>query len=273
LEKGKMKTGKKLTVNYFRKKKQEKEVIICLTAYDAPTAALAEESGVELILVGDSMGNTILGYENTIPVTLEQSLHHCAAVCRATKNSFVVGDMPFMTHHISIGDSLRNAARYLQEAGADAVKIECGQETIPLINRLVSAGVPVMGHIGLLPQKVLTAGGYRIAGKTEAEADRLMADAVALEDAGIFSLVLEGVPAEVSARITESLRIPTIGIGAGIGCDGQIQVVTDILGLSRGFIPKHARRYANLHSEIKKAFKAYVKDVSGRTFPGKENSF
>jgi 3-methyl-2-oxobutanoate hydroxymethyltransferase len=190
-----MSIDKKITVNYFRNKKDKNEKIVALTAYDSPTAKLAEMCGVELVLVGDSLGMAVLGYDTTIPVTIEQSLHHCAAVVRGTKNSFVVGDMPFMTYQISTEEALENAARYLQEAGVNGVKVEGGIKIAPTVERLVNAGVPVMGHIGLLPQSVLTSGGYKIAGKTEDEAARLIKDAQALEKAGAFCVVLEGIPA------------------------------------------------------------------------------
>lgn len=264
---------KKITIRYFRQKKENGEKILALTAYDAPTAKLAEECGIDLILVGDSLGMALLGYKSTIPVTIEQSLHHCAAVTRGAKFAFVVGDMPFMTYHPSIKTAMVNAARYIQEAGVDGVKLEGGRTIAKTVDKLVQAGVPVMGHIGLLPQSVLTQGGYRIAGKTNEDEQRLIDDAKALEDAGAFCVVLECMPAELAARITESVRIPTIGIGAGPKCDGQVQVVNDILGLFTDFVPKHAKRYANLSEEIKKAFASYASEVKSGKFPGKENSF
>lgn len=264
---------KKLSVSDFRKMRETQKKIVALTAYDAPTAKFAEEAGVHLILVGDSMGNTVLGYKNTIPVTIEESLHHCKAVNRGVENSFVVGDMPFMTYHPSIESALKNAARYLQEGGCDAVKFEGGQVMAPTVERMVNAGVPVLGHIGLLPQRVLTSGGYRIAGKTADEAKRLIEDAKSLEKAGAFAIVLEGIPADVSHRITEAINIPSIGIGAGPECSGQIQVVTDILGLFSDFLPKHAKRYAELHKDISEALSSYVNDVTKGTFPDEEHSF
>ncbi len=264
---------KKITVTTFRKKKEKGEKIIALTAYDAPTAKFAEECGVDLILVGDSLGMVVLGYKNTVPVTIEQSLHHCAAVVRGSSKSFIVGDMPFMTYHKSIESALNNAARYLQEAGVDAVKIEGGKKMAPTVSKMVQAGVPVLGHIGLLPQSVLTSGGYCIAGKTEDEAKNLIEDAQALETAGAFAIVMEGIPANISKKITASISIPTIGIGAGPHCDGQIQVVNDILGLFSDFTPKHARRYANLGDEIKRALTEYTKDVKNGTFPNQDESF
>lgn len=268
-----MKLEKKLTVSHFRKRKEKGEKIVCLTAYDAPTAKLAEECGVELILVGDSLGMAVLGYKTTIPLTLEQSLHHCKAVRRGAKFSFIVGDMPFMTYQISPEEAMRNAARYMQEACVDAVKIEGGSAMAHTVERLVSAGVPVMGHIGLLPQNILTAGAYKVAGRTEDEAARLMNDAKALQDAGAFCIVLEAIPAALAKVISSELLIPTIGIGAGPDCDGQVQVVNDILGLFTDFVPKHTKRYASLSEDIRKAFSSYVKDVGERKFPTEENSF
>lgn len=263
----------KITVSTFRKRKESATKITALTAYDAPTAKFAEECGVDLILVGDSLGMVVLGYKNTIPVTLEQSLHHSAAVVRGTENSFIVGDMPFMTYHQSIETALMNAAKYLQEAGVDAVKVEGGTEIAPTVKQMVQSGIPVLGHIGLLPQSVLTSGGYRLAGKTEEDAQRLIDDALALENAGAFAVVLEGMPTEVSKRVTDSIRIPTIGIGAGPHCDGQIQVINDILGLFTEFTPKHTRRYANLDIEIKRAVTAYTEDVRNGNFPNETESF
>lgn len=257
----------KPTVTLFRKMKTEKSPIVMLTAYDAPTAALAVESGVDLLLVGDSVGNAVLGYPNTIPVTVEESLHHCRAVVRGTcGNAFVIGDLPFMSYHISDAQALENAARYLQEAGCDAVKLEGGEEVAGLIKRLTTAGVPVCGHIGLCPQQVKVQGGYRMTGKTEESAERLKREAKLLEESGVFMLVLECVSPQVAEEISRSLTIPTIGIGSGAGCDGQVQVVTDILGLS-GYLPKHAKCYADLKGIIGAAFREYVKDVRTKQFP------
>lgn len=268
-----MKTQKKTTVSHFLKKKEKAEKIVAITAYDTPTARLAEECGVDLILIGDSMGNTMLGYKNTLPVTLEQSLHHSAAARRGAEFAFIVGDMPFMTYQISPEQAMTNAARYLQEAMADAVKLEGGANIAPTVERLVSAGVPVLGHIGLLPQNVLTSGGYKITGKTEDDAQRLIKDALAIQEAGAFAIVLEGMSASTASEVTKALKIPTIGIGAGPGCDGQVQVINDLLGLFSDFVPKHAKKYCDLSSEIKKALTAYSSDVRGGTFPGPEHSF
>jgi len=264
--------AKKLTVNDFRRRKERGERIVALSLYDAPTARLAVACGVDLLLVGDSLGMAVLGYGSTIPVTLAQSLHHCAAVVRGAGHALVVGDMPFMTYQPSPELAMRNAARYLQEAGVDGVKLEGGRHMAPTVARLVRAGVPVMGHIGLLPQNFLTAGGYRLAGKTGEEAARLREDALALAEAGAFCLVLEGIPAEVAKGLTAAVPIRTIGIGAGVHCDGQIQVVNDILGLFTEFVPRHAKRYADLDRICRDAFAAYAGEVRQGAFPGPEHS-
>jgi 3-methyl-2-oxobutanoate hydroxymethyltransferase len=264
---------KKKTVCSFRNMKQNGEKIVAVTAYDAPTAKLANDAGVDFLLIGDSMAMTILGYENTLPLTMEESLHHCKAARRGAPDAFIVGDMPFMSYQISCPEALRNAARYIKEADCDAVKLEGGTYAVAVVERLVAAGIPVVGHIGLLPQQVLAAGGYKIAGKTPEGAEHLLADAKALEEAGAFCVVLEGIPAEVSKKITESISIPTIGIGAGPHCDGQIQVLNDILGLFSNFIPKHAKRYANLAETINNALSQYAKEIRNSEFPTKDNSF
>jgi len=264
---------RKCSVCLFRKMKKEGSKIVMLTAYDALTAKIAEDCGVELILVGDSLGNAVLGYQNTIPVTVDQMLHHCAAVRRGVSNSFVVGDMPFMSYQISSEQAMRNAARYMQEALVDGVKVEGGVHVAPTVERLVRAGVPVMGHIGLLPQNVKTSGGYRIRGRSEEEAEKILDDAKALDQAGAFCIVLECIPAELAKKITETVSAPTIGIGAGPHCDGQVQVVNDVLGLSADFQPKHSKRYAELNAEIKRAFAEYSQEVRERKFPGPEHSF
>lgn len=258
--------NKKITVKDLAAKKKNGEKICAISLYDAPTARFAEECDIELILVGDSLGMTVLGYPNTVPVTIEQCLHHCSAVARGAKFAFLVGDMPFMTYHPSVETALINAARFLQEAGMDAVKIEGGAHMAETVRRLVTAGVPVMGHIGLLPQNILTQGGYKSAGKTEDEKKTLVEDAIALQEAGSFAIVLECIPAETAKEITEKLKIPTIGIGSGPYCDGQIQVINDLLGLFTDFIPKHAKRYANLSCEIRKALTQYSEDVHNAKF-------
>lgn len=250
-----------------------KAKIVSLTAYDFMTARLLDEAGIHLILVGDSVGTTVLGYKNTIPVTMEDMLHHLKAVVRAQPNALVVGDMPFMSYHLSNEQALTNAARFIQEGGADTVKLEGGVTVADKVRALVDAGIPVLGHIGLAPQHVLNLGGYKVQGRTDPDAQRLIDDAKALEDAGAFAVVLEYVPASLGQRITESIRIPTIGIGAGPHCDGQVLVVHDMLGMVSWLAPKAAKRYANLADEMKKAFAAYRTEVENGTFPGKDQSF
>lgn len=268
-----MKPEKKITVRYLYSKKKKGEKIVALSVYDATTAKFAEDAGIELLLVGDSLGMTVLGYKNTIPVTIEESLHHCKAVSRGAKFAFLVGDMPFMSYNISAEQAMLNASRYLQEAYLDAVKLEGGRNIAPTIERMARAGIPVMGHIGLLPQRLLMTGAYEISGKTEKAADALIEDARAIEDAGAFSIVLECVPSEVASRITKAVAIPTIGIGAGKNCDGQIQVVNDILGFFSEFTPRHSRKYADIGTLAMKAFAEYENDVRNLKFPSKENEF
>jgi 3-methyl-2-oxobutanoate hydroxymethyltransferase len=262
---------KHLTIRDLRRLYEAGEKIVALTAYDSTMAGLMDGGAVHVVLVGDSLGMTMLGYANTLPVTLEQSLHHTAAVARVVRRAMVVGDMPFMSYHVNDDEAVRNAGRYLQEAGASAVKLEGGAEIVPTVKRLVHCGIPVMGHVGLLPQHVVAEGGYRLHGKTEREADSIIADAVAIAEAGAFAMVIEGVTAELGRRITEAVRVPTIGIGAGPHTSGQIQVVHDILGLSDDFKPRHAKRYAELASEIRRVVEAYSREVGSGEFPGPEN--
>lgn len=262
-----MDNEKKLTVRDLWKMKQAGEKIITVTAYDALFGRIADEAGMHLLLVGDSAGNTVLGYKNTIPVTLEQSLMLTAAVCRGVKHAMVIGDMPFMSYQISNDEAVRNAGRYLKECGADGVKLEGGKAFFPLIKRMVDCGIPVFAHVGLLPQSVLRDGGYRIHGRSDAEAQAIFEDALAVQEAGAFAVVLEGVPAELAKKITAELRIPTIGIGGGPYCDGQIQVLTDILGLGGAFLPKHAKRFANLADTAVAALKTYADEVRNGQFP------
>ena len=264
---------KKITTKYLLDMKDRGEKICALTAYDYTFAHLADEMDVDLILVGDSLGMTVLGYENTIPVTLEQSLHHTAAVARGVSRGLVIGDMPFLTYHLSAEQALENAGRYLQEAGADGVKLEGGRKMSTTIERLVSAGIPVLGHIGILPQSVLAEGGYRVHGRTKEEFAMLKEDAKAVEAAGAFAMVLEGIPIERSRELTAMLSIPTIGIGAGLHCDGQVQVVHDILGLFEKFVPKHTKRYAELAEAVRSAMGAYHEEVKAGKFPAEEHSF
>ena len=252
--------------------KQKGEKIAMLTAYDYPTAKIVDEVGVPLILVGDSLGMVVLGYESTIPVTMEEMLHHTKAVVRGTKRAMVVGDMPFMTYHVSIDDALRNAARFIQEGGAQAIKLEGGVTVAEKVRRIVDCGIPVMGHIGLTPQSIHQLGGFKVQGKTPEAAARLLKDAQALEEAGAFAVVLETVPAQLAALITQRIGIPTIGIGAGIGCDGQVQVISDILGSFTDFVPKHAKQYAKLTGIMSNAIAQYLEEVKAGSFPTDEQS-
>lgn len=268
-----MDNKKKYNVNSFRKMKKSGEKIVMLTAYDAPSASFAAASGVDIILVGDSMATTVLGHKNTLPFTLDQSLYHCDAVRRGAPDSFIIGDMPFMTYQADPYEAMKNAARYLQEPKVDAVKIEGGADMAPLISRFTKAGIPVCAHIGLLPQQVLTAGGYKVTGRDEAAAERLIQDALAVQAAGAFCVVLEVMPSEVAKKITEAIDIPTVGIGAGINCDGQVQVINDLLGLFSDYVPRHTKRYAELDKVIPKALTEYVADVKNKKFPGSDNSF
>ena len=246
--------------------------VVSLTAYDYSTARLVDEAGIQLVLVGDSLGMTMLGYENTLPVTMEEMLHHTAAVARGTRHALVVTDMPFLSYQVSIEQALLNAGRCIK-AGAGAVKIEGGAFRAPAIRALVENGVPVLGHVGLTPQSVQALGGFKVQGKLPAEAERIVEDAQAVEAAGAFALVLEAVPAALAPEVTAAVKIPTIGIGAGPGCDGQILVIHDLLGLYGDFKPKFAKRYADLGSAMKKAFEQYKKEVEEGRFPGPENCY
>lgn len=263
---------KKNTVNTFRKMKAEGKKIVMITAYDAVTAAMAHNAGADLLLVGDSMANAILGYPNTVALSLQESMFHVQAVRRGAPDAFIVADMPFMTFQNSIEKALDNAAAYLQKCGADAVKIEGGMNIIPVMQRMVDCGIPVMAHIGLLPQKVLTSGGYKISGKTADDAKRLTEEALAVQEAGAFSVVLECMPEAIGAALTETVDIPTIGIGGGRYCDGQVQVITDVLGIG-DFLPKHAKRYAECGAVMRSALAEYVNDVKNGNFPEENNCF
>lgn len=247
--------------------------ITCLTAYDYPTARLLDEAGVDVILVGDSLGMVVLGHENTLSVTVDEMLHHTRAVRRGAHRALVVADMPYGSYHTETSESLRNAVRFVKEAGAEAVKVEGGERRLELIARLTEAEIPVMGHVGLTPQSVNALGGYRVQGKTPDAAEQLLRDARAVEAAGAFAVVLEAVPRDLAARITGDLRIPTIGIGAGPDCDGQVLVLHDILGLTFNQTPKFARQYANVGKAIFSAARAYCDDVRSRRFPSDAESY
>ena len=260
--------AKKVTVPDIISKKTRGEKISCLTAYDYPTARLLDAAGVDISLVGDSLGMVVLGYENTLPVTMEEMLHHTRAVRRGVARALLVADMPFGSFQLGVNDAVANAVRFVKEAGAEAVKIEGGEKRLELIARLAENDIPVMAHIGLTPQSVHALGGFKVQGKTLAAADQLLRDARAVEAAGAFSLVLESIPAEVAERITRELKIPTIGIGAGPACDGQVLVWHDLIGLSFGVDPKFVRRYADLRPLLEQAIGRFVADVTGGAFPG-----
>src|SRR5256714_5648757 len=247
--------------------------LVCLTAYDYPTARLLDEAGVDVILVGDSLSMVVLGHESTLPVTLEDMLHHTRAVRRGTRRALVVSDMPFGSYHTDTSESLRNAVRFVKEAGAEAVKVEGGERRLELIARLTEAEIPVMGHVGLTPQSVNALGGYRVQGRTTDSAEQLLRDARSVEAAGDFAVVLEAVPRELAAQITRELRIPTVGIGAGPDCDGQILVVHDMLGLTFEPPAKFARQYANVGEIISKAVREYCADVRNGSFPSDAESY
>ena len=263
----------KITAASLAEKKLKREPITALTAYDYASARLVDEAGIDVVLVGDSLAQVMLGYENTLPVTMEEMLHHVRAVRRGVKRALLVADMPYASYHIDSHEALRNAARFVKEAGAEAVKIEGGEKRSELVRRLIDAEIPVMGHIGLTPQSVHTMGGYKVQGKTLRAIEELMRDAVALDDAGVFSIVLEGIPREVAAMITAEVEAPTIGIGAGPECDGQILVLHDILGLSFASPAKFVRRYANLGEMISKAVNDYRADVISGGYPSDAESY
>ena len=263
----------KNTVLTFQQAKENGEKLTMLTAYDYSTAKLIDEAGVNSILVGDSLGNVILGYEDTISVTMEDMIHHGAAVARGAKNALVVIDMPFMSYQTSVYDALVNAGRLMKEGRGDAVKLEGGVEVCPQIKAIVDAGIPVCAHIGLTPQSINAFGGFKVQGKSEAAAKKLLEDAKAVEEAGAFAVVIEGVPAKIAALITEQLHIPTIGIGAGKDCDGQVLVYQDMLGMFSDFTPKFVKRYANIGEVMKEAFQNYIKEVQAETYPAEEHTF
>jgi len=271
----------KVTVPSIRSRKsnspgdpsEAKPKIACLTAYDYPTARLLDEAGVDVVLVGDSLGMAVLGYETTLPVTLDEMLHHVRAVRRGTRRALLVADMPYGSFHVSLDESIRNALRLVKEGGAEAVKVEGGEQRIELVSRLVEAEIPVMGHVGLTPQSVNAFGGFRVQGKTDDAARRIERDACAVEAAGAFAVVLESIPRELAAGITEKLRIPTIGIGAGPDCDGQVLVFHDLVALGGERKPKFARQYANLSAEISRAVSEYCEDVRGGRFPSDAESY
>jgi 3-methyl-2-oxobutanoate hydroxymethyltransferase len=263
----------RLTVKDIQKMKDEHQPIVMLTAYDAASAHLSEAAGVPMLLVGDTLGVMIQGHSSTIPVTLDHIIYHSQIVMRNTEQPLVVGDMPFMTYSVSVEQALTNAGRLMQEGGVSAIKLEGGEPLAPTIERIVKAGIPVMAHIGLMPQSINIAGGYRVQGKDADSARQLLRDAQAIQDSGAFAVVLESVPAPLAQMITERLHIPTIGIGGGPFTDGQVQVFHDILGLFETFVPRHTKHYAEIGKAIREAIEAYVQDVQAHRFPTDENSF
>ena len=267
-----LKGRKKITTKSFLQKKISGDPITMLTAYDYPTALIMDRVGIDSILIGDSLGMVVLGYENTLPVTMEEMLHHCRAVARGAHYALLIGDMPFLSYQVSVEDAVRNAGRFLQEAGMEAVKLEGGRERVDAIRAIVGAGIPVMGHLGLTPQSVNLFGGFRAQGKTASAAKQLFEDALLLQDAGCFSMVLEAVPDRLAELVSQKIEIPTIGIGAGNGCDGQVLVTHDLLGLFDRFTPKFVRKYADFYAEMEGAFDAYRIDVETRNFPTSEHT-
>jgi 3-methyl-2-oxobutanoate hydroxymethyltransferase len=263
-----------MSIHRLREMKAQGRRFAMITAYDFPSARLVEQAGAPVILVGDSLGSVILGYDSTVPVTMEDIIHHTRAVVRGTEKAIVVADMPFMSYQANADDAMRNAGRLLQEAGATAVKLEGGSHVAPLVRRMVESGIPVMGHLGLTPQSVNQFGGHKVQGKTPAAAAKLINDARALEEAGAFAVVLETIPAPLAKMVTERISVPTIGIGAGPHCDGQVQVFHDMLGLYDDQRPlKHAKRYATLGETIRNAVREYIAEVEDGAFPTVEHSF
>jgi 3-methyl-2-oxobutanoate hydroxymethyltransferase len=263
----------KVTTSYLVEMKEKGEKITALTAYDCLMASQLDECGIDILLVGDSVGNVLLGYKNTIPVTMDEMIHHCSAVARGAKRAMVVGDMPFMSYQTSCREALRNAGRFLKEAGAEAVKLEGGSEFFDTIKKIVDVGIPVMGHLGLTPQSVYKFGGYGIRGEDRDQALKILEDSKELERAGVFSIVLEKVPAKLAKKVTQQLRIPTIGIGAGVDCDGQVLVTHDMLGFFEKFKPKFAKRYSKLGTEMKRCYRKYIEEVKKGEFPAEEHSY
>ncbi len=263
----------KFTVLDFRRKKDEGNKITMLTAYDYPMAIAVDSSGVDSILVGDSLGMVMLGYDSTVQVTMDEMIHHSKAVTRGAKHAFVIGDMPFMSYQTSDEDAIRNAGRFIKEAGCEAVKIEGGEEAAQRVKAITGAGIAVLGHIGLTPQSISKLGGYKVQGKEHESAKRLLKDAVALEEIGCFAIVLECVPKELAREITKKLKIPTIGIGAGVHCDGQVLVTHDLIGYFDKFAPKFVKRYANINEDIKRAVSSFKEETEKSVFPDDEHSF
>jgi len=263
----------KITAPAIVEMKRRGEVVVVVTAYDFPMARIADEAGIEILLVGDSLGTVVLGHENTLPVTMEDMLHHTKAVTRAKPTALVVGDMPFMSYQAGVEQAVINAGRFVQEAGADAIKLEGGERVAESVRRIVEAGIPVMGHLGLTPQSVLAFGGHKVQARGEADQERLVREAKLLEDSGCFAIVLEGIPAKLGTLVSRELHVPTIGIGAGVGCDGQVLVSHDMLGLFFGRQAKFVRRYAEVGDVMRDAYARFLADVKARRYPGEAESY
>jgi 3-methyl-2-oxobutanoate hydroxymethyltransferase len=266
---------KRFTIPDFRRRKRRQggPPLTVLTAYDAPSAMTAEAGGVDAILVGDSLGNVLLGHETTLPVTMDEMIHHTRAVARVRRRALLIGDMPWMSYHVEPEQAVINAARFVQEAGADAVKLEGGIKRVPAVEAILDAEIPVMGHVGLTPQSVLAMGGFKVQGRREAEAEAIVESARALAEAGVFSIVLEGVPSELAARVTEEIDVPTIGIGAGGGCDGQVLVYHDLLGMLPEKSPKFVKRYAQVYEQSVDAIRRWAGDVREGVFPSESETY
>lgn len=264
---------KKFTASHFGQFKEKKEKITMLTAYDYSTAKMMDEAGVDTILVGDSLGMVVLGYEDTLQVTMEDMLHHTKAVARGAKNAFIIGDMPFLSYHISVEEAIRNAGRFIKEAGANGVKLEGGREILAQIKGIIAAKIPVIGHLGLTPQSVNIMGGFKVQGKDAEQAKNLIEDALALEAAGVSAIVLECIPRKLAALVSEKLTVPTIGIGAGVDCDGQVLVINDIVGAYDQLSPKFVKTYGNVGGEMKKAIATYIEEVQSKQFPEEKHGF
>ncbi|HNY67514.1 MAG TPA: 3-methyl-2-oxobutanoate hydroxymethyltransferase [Bacillota bacterium] len=265
--------GKKITVQSLLDKKTKNEKIVMLTAYDCPMGVMMDRAGIDVVLVGDSLGMVVLGHENTLPVTMDDIIHHASAVVRGCRKPMVIGDMPFMSYQVSVEDAVRNAGRLMKEAGVDAVKLEGGSEVVGAVRRMVDAGIPVMGHLGLTPQSVNMLGGYKVQGKTVDSAQKIIDDALALQDAGVFALLLECIPAELGKIATSKVDVPVIGIGAGPDCDGQCLVTPDMLGLFDRFVPTFVKQYLDLSEQIGSALAQYAADVRGGAFPEPKHCF
>ncbi len=268
-----MSGNRQITTTVIQQRKIEGKTITMLTAYDFSMAKFLNDAGIDMLLVGDSLGNVVLGYDSTLPVTMEDMIHHGKAVCRGAKQAMVVVDMPFMSYQVSTEQAVTNAGRIMKETGAQAVKLEGGREIVSAVKAIVNAGIPVVGHLGLTPQSVHSLGGFKVQGKEEKSAQKLLDDAKILEENGAFAVVLECVPALLAQKVTQAIGIPTIGIGAGVHCDGQVLVTNDLLGLYPGFSPKFAKQYANLHVQVAQAVAEYKKEVETRVFPSVEHSF